>query len=94
MSCLFRLRSYKLTITPFIRPREACIVCACVCVQEGNTGQRRGQESLASIGFKPLPGQVRVEVRDKGAEYQKQARTRCDRITEAYEAIKKQRGIK
>lgn len=34
------------------------------------------------------------KVRDMGAEYQKQARTRFDRITEAYEAIKKQRGIK
>ena len=66
----------------------------CVSVQEGNTGQRRGRKGLASIGFKPLPGEVREEVRDMGAEYQKQARTRFDRITEAYEAIKKQRGIK
>ena len=63
-------------------------------VQGGNTGQRRGRESLASIGFKPIPDEVREEVRDMGAEYQKQARTRFDRITEAYEAIKKQRGIK
>ena len=34
------------------------------------------------------------KVRDMGADYQKQARTRFDRITTAYEAIKKQRGIK
>ena len=34
------------------------------------------------------------KVRDMGADYQKQARTRFDRITAAYEAIKKQRGMK
>jgi len=34
------------------------------------------------------------KVRDMGADYQKQARVRFDRITDAYEAIKKQRGIK
>ena len=34
------------------------------------------------------------KVRDMGADCQKQARTRFDRITAAYEAIKKQRGIK
>ena len=61
----------------------------CVCDQWGNTGHQRGQESLASIEFKPLPGEVREEVRDMGAEHQKQARTRFDHITEAYKAIKK-----
>ena len=34
------------------------------------------------------------KLRDMGDDYQKQARVRFDRITEAYEAIKKQRGIK
>ncbi len=34
------------------------------------------------------------KVRDMGEDYQKQARERFDRITAAYEAIKKQRGIK
>ena len=34
------------------------------------------------------------KVRDMGEDYQKQARERFDRITDAYEAIKKQRGIK
>ena len=34
------------------------------------------------------------KVRDMGADYQKQARTRFDRIAAAYEAIRKQRGIK
>lgn len=34
------------------------------------------------------------KVGDMGADYQKQARLRFDRIQEAYEAIKKQRGMK
>jgi len=34
------------------------------------------------------------KVRDMGEDYQKQARVRFDRISEAYEAIKKQRGMK
>ena len=34
------------------------------------------------------------KVGDMGADYQKQARIRFDRIQEAYEAIKKQRGMK
>ena len=34
------------------------------------------------------------KVRDMGEDYQKQARERFDRITAAYEAIKKQRGMK
>ena len=38
--------------------------------------------------------QFHPEVRDMGEDYQKQARERFDRITAAYEAIKKQRGIK
>ena len=44
--------------------------------------------------FRRMAIKFHTEVRDMGEDYQKQARERFDRITDAYEAIKKQRGIK
>ena len=44
--------------------------------------------------FRRMAVKFHPEVRDMGEDYQKQARERFDRITAAYEAIKKQRGIK
>ena len=51
---------------------------------------RRGQEGYRRMAVKFHPDKVG----DMGADYQKQARARFDRIQAAYEAIKKQRGMK
>ena len=62
----------------------------CVCLKGGLEAIR----SEVKKAFRRMAVKFHPEVRDMGEDYQKQARNRFDRITAAYEAIKKQRGIK
>ena len=66
-------------------------VFLCVCLKGGLEAIRSEvKKAFRRMAVKFHPDKVR----DMGEDYQKQARERFDRITAAYEAIKKQRGIK
>ena len=66
-------------------------LCVCVCLKGGLEAIRSEvKKAFRRMAVKFHPDKVR----DMGEDYQKQARERFDRITDAYEAIKKQRGIK
>ena len=66
-------------------------LCVCVCLKGGLEAIRSEvKKAFRRMAVKFHPDKVR----DMGEDYQKQARERFDRITAAYEAIKKQRGIK
>ena len=66
----FQTAQVQVSNHPFIQPREACIVCVCVCVFKGGIlANDEVEKALLRLAVKFHPDKVR----DRGAEYQKQA---------------------